>query len=218
MFEVVYLMNVGIDRATLIQHKYCLCVMTVLVSAVQTVLKQNHKINGKPVTVSLLTTSRSSTKAEGSDLATPETCSVEVKGLGADTNEDTIQLYFENTRRSGGGPVEEFKYKQGSGVAIITFKEAEGEFELHLFQQSSVYVLCLCLCVCMHVCVCVCVCVFSRTCMCVCVCVCVCVSVSVYVFVCISAVSVKVGRVVVVGGGGGGLVRSHALMQNDCIH
>ena len=149
MFEVVYLMNVGIDRATLIQHKYCLCVMTVLVSAVQTVLKQNHKINGKPVTVSLLTTSRSSTKAEGSDLATPETCSVEVKGLDADTNEETIQLYFENKRRSGGGPVEELKYKQGSGVATITFKEAEGEFELHLFQQSSVYVLCLC-CMCQY--------------------------------------------------------------------
>ena len=144
MFGLVYLMNVGIDRATLIQHKYCLCVMTVLVSAVQTVLKQNHKISGKPVTVSLLTTCHYPTKGEGSNLATPETCSVEVKGLDADTNEDTIQFYFENKRRSGGGPVEEFKYKQGSGVAIITFKEAEGEFELHLFQQSSVYVLCLC--------------------------------------------------------------------------
>ena len=57
-----------------------------------------------------------------------EVFSVEVKGLGDNTNKDTIQLYFENKRRSGGGPVEELNYDKGSGVAIITFSEAEGEF------------------------------------------------------------------------------------------
>ena len=98
------------------------------VSAVQTVLKQSHKIGGKPVTVSVLTTSPSSAHAADSKPAMQEIFSVEVKGLGDNTNEDTILLYFENKRRSGGGPVKELNYNKRSGVAIITFSEAEGEF------------------------------------------------------------------------------------------
>ena len=47
-----------------------------------------------------------------------------IRGLSQNTTEDALLNYFENTRRSGGGPVEEVNIK---GVcARIKFESAEG--------------------------------------------------------------------------------------------
>ena len=42
------------------------------------------------------------------------------------TSKDTLSFYFENTRRSGGGDIEDIGYEAGSGVAYITFSDPTG--------------------------------------------------------------------------------------------
>lgn len=53
-----------------------------------------------------------------------QTCVIIVRGLLQSTTEDTVLNYFENTRRSGGGAVEEVKI-EGS-VARVKFESSEG--------------------------------------------------------------------------------------------
>ncbi|KAL3865265.1 hypothetical protein ACJMK2_006878 [Sinanodonta woodiana] len=48
---------------------------------------------------------------------------VEVRGFSKKTSQELMEMYFENSRRSGGGDVEEVMIKDE--VAYITFKEAE---------------------------------------------------------------------------------------------
>ena len=47
-----------------------------------------------------------------------------IRGLSEDTTEDGLLNYLENTRRSGGGPVEEVKIT--GDTARVKFESAEG--------------------------------------------------------------------------------------------
>ena len=49
-----------------------------------------------------------------------------IRGLSEDTTEDDLLNYLENTRRSGGGPVEEVKIT--GNTARVKFESAEGNF------------------------------------------------------------------------------------------
>ena len=49
-----------------------------------------------------------------------------IRGLFKDITEDTLLNYFENTRRSGGGPVEEVKISENT--AQVKFESSEGNF------------------------------------------------------------------------------------------
>ena len=49
-----------------------------------------------------------------------------ILGLSKDTTEDALLNYFENTRRSGGGPVEEVKISENT--AQVKFESSEGNF------------------------------------------------------------------------------------------
>ena len=49
-----------------------------------------------------------------------------IRGLFKDITEDTLLNYFENTRRSGGGPVEEVKISENR--AHVKFESSEGNF------------------------------------------------------------------------------------------
>ena len=65
-----------------------------------------------------------------------QTCVIIVRGLPQSTTEDTVLNYFENTRRSGGGAVEEVKI-EGS-VARVKFESSEGNLVLiFTFMNSS---------------------------------------------------------------------------------
>lgn len=55
----------------------------------------------------------------------PEERTVEVLALPAGVDEELLCLYFENKRRSGGGPLVSVERK-GDG-AILVFEEAEGK-------------------------------------------------------------------------------------------
>ena len=49
-----------------------------------------------------------------------------IRGLFKDITEDALLNYFENTRRSGGGPVEEVKISENT--AHVKFESSEGNF------------------------------------------------------------------------------------------
>ena len=49
-----------------------------------------------------------------------------IRGFSEDTTEDDLLNYLENTRRSGGGPVEEVKIT--GDKARVKFESAEGNF------------------------------------------------------------------------------------------
>ena len=53
-----------------------------------------------------------------------QTCIVIVRGLPQDSTEDTVLNYFENSRRSKGGAVEEVKIE--GNVARVKFESSEG--------------------------------------------------------------------------------------------
>ncbi|KAK3600834.1 hypothetical protein CHS0354_014195 [Potamilus streckersoni] len=55
----------------------------------------------------------------------PVTCCVQLRGLPLSTTMDTIVLYFENAKRSSGGPVKELKIGRNKQSFIITFENAK---------------------------------------------------------------------------------------------
>jgi len=52
---------------------------------------------------------------------------IEVHGLAATSTKDSILMFFENTRRTGGGEVEHVDYTPEKGIAVVTFVKAESE-------------------------------------------------------------------------------------------
>ena len=57
----------------------------------------------------------------------PEQCTVEVFGLPPGASEDLVINYFENARRSKGGPVSAVVINPDSQKCLVTFESAEGK-------------------------------------------------------------------------------------------
>lgn len=51
---------------------------------------------------------------------------LEVRGVSPQTSEETVMVYFENTRRSGGGDIKSIKIKDG--VFYVVFEDEHGMF------------------------------------------------------------------------------------------
>lgn len=49
---------------------------------------------------------------------------LEVRGVSSKTSDDTVMMYFENTRRSGGGEIKSMKSEDG--VFYIIFEDDQG--------------------------------------------------------------------------------------------
>ncbi|KAL3863208.1 hypothetical protein ACJMK2_004974 [Sinanodonta woodiana] len=65
-------------------------------------------------------------KLEGATLVisqVPISRCVLVTNLAATTSKDTVQLYFENARRSGGGPVEKVEINKEAGECLVYFED-----------------------------------------------------------------------------------------------
>ncbi len=56
---------------------------------------------------------------------------VKISGITSDISEDILELFFENTKRSGGGDIKELHIYRSHRCAIITLEEPEGEILLH---------------------------------------------------------------------------------------
>lgn len=55
---------------------------------------------------------------------------LQVRGVSPSTNAFTVQMYFENSRRSGGGEIKKIEIKDG--IFYIEFKDEQGTFLLCL--------------------------------------------------------------------------------------
>ena len=103
--------------------------------AQRVVERGQHKINGKEVEVSIHQPSKSSPKSQISTGEAPEpACIVRVDGVSRVQSLDTLQYYFENSRRSGGGAVKEFEVFKEDDVAYVTFEEEEGMVTMKLLR------------------------------------------------------------------------------------
>ena len=49
-----------------------------------------------------------------------------VQGLKNDTSKEVLELYFENTRKSGGGPIRESTMYPEDNKAVVHFEEEHG--------------------------------------------------------------------------------------------
>ena len=56
-------------------------------------------------------------------------CTVKVTEVPAGTSEEHLMYYFENTRRSKGGPVSSIDMKPDLQMCLVTFEHPEGIFE-----------------------------------------------------------------------------------------
>ena len=79
---------------------------------------EKHTLNGATLDVSLEI-------CEGHSKVGGKT--IKVTGLAAKTTKDSIINYFENKRRSGGGAVESVQFRGDTGVAFVTFEDANGK-------------------------------------------------------------------------------------------
>lgn len=60
------------------------------------------------------------------------TCAIEVRDIDPSITEDMMALYFES-RRIGGGDIQEIEFDQTRRVAVITFMEPEGGINTILY-------------------------------------------------------------------------------------
>ena len=64
---------------------------------------------------------------EESDL---ESCTIEVGGVNKSTSLETLRMFFESRRTSGGGKIDGDIGHTSNGNYIVTFKDREGKFSL----------------------------------------------------------------------------------------
>ena len=51
---------------------------------------------------------------------------LEVTGIREQTSKELIQLFFENEKRSSGGPIAKLNFDPENGTAIISFEDKQG--------------------------------------------------------------------------------------------
>lgn len=66
---------------------------------------------------------------------------VEVLALPPGVDEELLSLYFENKRRSGGGPLVSLE-KKGDGVVLV-FEEAEGKWQHRVYCLGYLRSMCI---------------------------------------------------------------------------
>ena len=55
-------------------------------------------------------------------------CTIEVQGVSPSIEEETLAMYFENEKRSGGDKVLKTNLDKSTGIAYIEFESEEGKF------------------------------------------------------------------------------------------
>ena len=91
--------------------------------------KGPHKIEGKTVEVSLCepVKNRTLTDQKQEDEEEEPLCSIKVKGISNMKSLETLEYYFENAKRSGGGSVIKFEPHKEEDFAYVTFGAEDGK-------------------------------------------------------------------------------------------
>jgi len=97
----------------------CACVCF---PVVQRVMQRSHKVSKKSLTVSLYLEPKEEPAEDFS-------CTVEVTGGSIAFDKEMMELYFENTKKSGGGNTTKIEVMEEAGVTLITFEEKRGKFQ-----------------------------------------------------------------------------------------
>lgn len=99
-------------------------------------LDQANKRNSADVAETPPVSNRTVAGADPSASSRPEQCTVEVFGLPPGASEDLVMNYFENAKRSKGGPVSTVVINRDSQKCLVTFESAEGKSgDLTRFQE-----------------------------------------------------------------------------------
>ena len=69
-------------------------------------------------------TSSGNSSCDESDL---KSCSVEVSGVNKDTSQETLKMFFQSRRKTGGAKIDDLWYNKSTGNYIITFEERHGK-------------------------------------------------------------------------------------------
>ena len=104
--------------------------MYLLPVAHRVVERGQHKVAGTTVEVSLyepVRGQRKNAKVVGEEEDEAPICSIKVKGISRVHSLDTLEYYFENTRRSGGGTITKFETYEEEDFAYVTFEEENGK-------------------------------------------------------------------------------------------
>ena len=103
---------------------YSLMIIVLILAVANTVLQKDmHVLDGATLKV----TASNNTRCLSDREEAQESRVIEVRGLSAATTKDSISMFFENTRRSGGGEVEHVDYTPEEGIAVVTFVKAESK-------------------------------------------------------------------------------------------
>ena len=92
-----------------------------------------HIVNNKKIVVCLhqhnQPTKHPVVRTERETSSEPQ-CTVRVEGISNVRSMETLEFYFDNARRSGGGGVNNFEVYKEDDAAYITFETEEGMFLL----------------------------------------------------------------------------------------
>ena len=103
------------------------CLNSTFLDAERTINHSSHVLSGEKLQVSLFVEENESAVEfdENEDLDKEGGITIIASGILSSTSKDTVILYFENSRRSGGGDVFDVHYND-KGEVVITFSEVKG--------------------------------------------------------------------------------------------
>ena len=103
------------------------CLNSTFLDAERTINHSSHVLSGEKLQVSLFVEEDESAVEfdENEDLDKEGGITIIASGILSSTSKDTVILYFENSRRSGGGDVFDAHYND-KGEVVITFSEVKG--------------------------------------------------------------------------------------------
>ncbi|KAL3864768.1 hypothetical protein ACJMK2_006424 [Sinanodonta woodiana] len=91
---------------------------------VSSVLEREHTVDGQSLTVTLHVPKKKPSAMEVEEEEDEPLCTIEVRGYKT-MSEDTLQMYFENTKRSGGDEIIKFELIKTDRIIFITFASEE---------------------------------------------------------------------------------------------
>ena len=103
------------------------CLNSTFLDAERTINHSSQVLSGEKLQVSLFVEEDESAVEfdENEDLDKEGGITIIASGILSSTSKDTVILYFENSRRSGGGDVFDVHYND-KGEVVITFSEVKG--------------------------------------------------------------------------------------------
>ena len=104
------------------------------VSVIESVLQKTHTLAGCRLIVEEKPEEKEDQNEDKSNDHEEESDEIvlEVSGFKSDTSEDTLSMYFESTRRSGGGEVVEVRINEAKTKATVKFVDQSGNIDFYV--------------------------------------------------------------------------------------